>query len=238
MDEGALLTLDEAAARSGYRKRELRALVREGRLPAVRAGKRWQIAPADLAGLPSRITTPEPTPLPTVEVAAGTSADPLIALIELLRERDQKLTELLEERSQLTGQVGFLLGQLSEREERIQRLEQAMLSDSAQQSMKALPADPEPVALLDEWTKPPSSAGALSKVEIIADSPDSPTSHLPEAGTEAGSEPMRNGVVRTAEPDPIAVPAAIAAEQPSFAPSKPPQQRRGLFGLFRRRASA
>ncbi|MGH2344500.1 MAG: helix-turn-helix domain-containing protein, partial [Chloroflexota bacterium] len=54
MDSGPLLTLDEAAASSGYRKRDLRSLLRDGRLPAVRADGHWRIATADLALLPVR----------------------------------------------------------------------------------------------------------------------------------------------------------------------------------------
>ncbi len=247
MDEDTLLTLEEAATHSGYRKRELRALVREGRLPAVRAGKRWQVAVSDLAMLPSRAAAPPaPPPPPVVEEPAveaqvgqvrdDKASDPVIALIELLRERDHKLTELLEERSQLTGQVGFLLGQLSEREERIQRLEQAALAESAHHSVSVLPARPGPVALIDEWTKPPSPDAGISESESTADRRDAPKTVLREPGA-ANLWIERSGVAPIAVSDPIAESAPVTAEPPIALPEQVTQPRRGLLGLFRRRAS-
>jgi excisionase family DNA binding protein len=239
MDEGALLTLEEAASRSGYRKRELRALVREGRLPAVRSGKRWQVATADLAMLPSRIVSPpeapEPEAQPTVEAPSEKSTDPVIALIELLRERDRKLAELLEERSQLTGQVGFLLGQLSEREERIQWLERTTLTQATGPSVSVLPSVPAPVALIDQWAKPASPDPVISGAESIADSPTDPKSNPSALGGAVNSEAEPAHTVPTAVPDPVtaaAAPYAEIVEAPSVMPVPP---RRRLFGLFRRR---
>ncbi len=246
MDEGALLTLEEAAIRSGYRKRELRALVREGRLPAVRSGKRWQVATADLAILPSRIVSPtdpappdpappEPEALSTVEAPAEKNADPVIALIELLRERDQRLAELLEERSLLTGQVGFLLGQLSEREERIQWLERTALTQATGPAVSVLPSVPAPVVLIDQWAKPASPDPVVGRAESTADSPSEPKSNPSEQGGAVNSEAEPADIVPTAVPNPFAAPAAPSSETAFTPPAMPVQPRRGLFGLFRRR---
>jgi excisionase family DNA binding protein len=245
MDEGALLSLEEAAERSGYRKRELRALVREGRLPAVRSGKRWQVAPVDLAALPTRNgAAPEPLPtgpaaaepetLPTIEVPTEKAADPLMALIELLRERDQKLGELLEERSQLTGQVGFLLGQLSEREERIHQLERAALTAPAGPSVSVLPIA-APVALIDQWTTPASGDPALSRADAAVDSRRDLESTPNKLGEAIYSEIESAGVRPGALPEPVAPPMPHSSEMAVIPPPMPAQPRRGLFGLFRRR---
>jgi excisionase family DNA binding protein len=246
MDEGALLSLEEAAERTGYRKRELRALVREGRLPAVRSGKRWQVAPADLAALPTRRSpatepvpteppTPEPETLPAVEVPAEKTADPLMALIELLRERDQKLGELLEERSQLTGQVGFLLGQLSEREERIHQLERAALTAAAGPSVSVLP--PAPLALIDQWTTPTSADPALSRTDAV-DSRGDLEATPDSLGEAINSDIESAGVMPGTLPDPVAPPVPHSSESVVVPSPRPVQPRRGLFGLFRRRVPA
>jgi len=179
--------------------------------------------------LPSRIAAPlEPEPPPVADLPAGKSSDPMMALIELLRERDQKLTELLEERSQLTGQVGFLLGQLSEREERIQRLEQAMLSDRARHSVHSLPGQTAPVALIDEWAKTSTldtNGNEARSTHQSLDDPKRVLSALPNPRIEGNDIAQVVGTDSPMLPEPPAAPADMS-----------PQPKRGLFGLFRRRA--
>ena len=242
MDEGSLLTLEEAATHIGYRKRELRALVREGRLPAVRAGKRWQVAPSDLPCCPrgsprrrslNRLLPPKPQP----SGPRPTKSDPMIALIELLRERDQKLTELLEERSQLTGQVGFLLGQLSEREERIQRLEQAALAAPAAHSVNVLSATSVPVALLDEWTTAPSGDTTFSEPGSTDDSGDAPKSTMSVASAATTTQSRETASRQSPVPTPRGIGPVTRRTARRSSPHAAQTKARSL-GLFRRRASA
>jgi len=178
-----LLTLEEAAARAGLRKRDVRRLVIDGRLPAVRADGRWRVAMSDLDRLPTTATPtsphadrgepePEPNPGPAGELSI---------VLAMLRERDQQLNDLQDERARLSSQVGFLLGRLSEREERIQFLERDLLAagtmvretmvtatqadddrGSGTVTLPALPApDPEETLLIRECSSTPESLPRL-----------------------------------------------------------------------------
>ncbi|HEY8286599.1 MAG TPA: helix-turn-helix domain-containing protein [Chloroflexota bacterium] len=130
MVEPQLLSLEEAAARAGVRKRDVRRLVIDGRLPAVRADGRWRIAAPDLDRLLAKTTSETSIAHPEVaEPAPGARpVSELSVLIDMLRDRDRQLGELQDERAQLSSQIGFLLGRLSEREEHIHSLEQALLA--------------------------------------------------------------------------------------------------------------
>ncbi|MDN5916811.1 MAG: helix-turn-helix domain-containing protein [Pseudonocardia sp.] len=58
-----LLTADDVADRLGLHVRTVRNYIRDGRLPAVRVGKQYRIARADLeafTGLPAETGDPEP----------------------------------------------------------------------------------------------------------------------------------------------------------------------------------
>ncbi len=227
MDDGALLTLEEAATRCGYRKRDLRALLRDGRLPAIRAGGHWRVAPADLALLPGRPALPTPAALPTTADSPPTpDTDLVAALIELLRERDRKMAELQEERAQLTGQVGFLLGQLTEREERILALERGAAVPPATIGMAQ--AD-EPMVLIEQRLPAEASDPAFAPANVLpnrsaqtGDDAAALSAQLSEAVTAAASESATAPYLENA-------PAMVITSQTTT------RRRRGLFGLFRTR---
>jgi excisionase family DNA binding protein len=136
MHEEDLLTLDQAAELSGLGKATLREMVRSGRLPAVRREGRWSIARADLAWLPlvaprggsakARKGAPEPDQSASAPASSQLRSE-VLAMIDLVRERDAQIADLQDERVRLAGQVGFLQGQLGEREERVRMLEAALL---------------------------------------------------------------------------------------------------------------
>jgi len=196
MDEDQLLTLEEAAARAGVRKRDLRKLVVEGQLPAVRADGRWRIAAPDLDRLvpkaaeeTSDIQAPVAQPLPE----ARTSQD-LLALIDLLRERDHQLNESQDERAQLTGQLGFLLGQLREREERIHVLEQMLrvAGTRIQETLTPEATPTRPEALPEAQIEPPERTAPIEDRPIGDDLSAQAQEHiLPMVETPAlGDPPM------------------------------------------------
>jgi excisionase family DNA binding protein len=231
MDDGALLTLEEAATRCGYRKRDLRALVRDGRLPAIRAGGHWRVAPADLALLPGRPALPTPAALPTTADSPPTpSTDPVAALIELLRERDRKLAELQDERAQLTGQVGFLLGQLTEREERILVLERGAAVPPTNISM----AQPEePMVLIEERLQVEASYPALGPPNAVTDA--LPNQSAQTVDGAALSAPLSESVTAVVGSDSATAPSQVNAPAMLITPHPTTRRRRGLFGLFRTR---
>jgi hypothetical protein len=130
MTEHEWLTLGRAALISGYRKKALLALIERGRLPALRRDGKWLVARADLARL-APLTMPSSAP-PSSESkdalaeplrAAQSSTMDLGPLLEALRDRDEQIAQLQEERARMAGQIGFLQGVLVEREARLRLLE-------------------------------------------------------------------------------------------------------------------
>ncbi|HVC79262.1 MAG TPA: helix-turn-helix domain-containing protein [Chloroflexota bacterium] len=203
MVEPHLLTLEEAAARAGLRKRDVRRLVIDGRLPAVRADGRWRIAAADLDRLPIKTAPNAPITdsiVPEADPDPGPASE-LSLVLDMLRERDRHLNDLQDERARLSSQVGFLLGRLSEREERIQLLEQDLLaagavvretvitatqpdedSGSGTVPLSALPApDPEEVRLA--WERSTTS-------ESLARLPAAPDTFPDAAGAIVLAQPV------------------------------------------------
>src|SRR2546421_4872968 len=63
-EDNELITLQGAAERSGYHKDHLRRLVRGGKLPAARRGRRL---PFRIADLPQKLTGVDPQPLPAYD---------------------------------------------------------------------------------------------------------------------------------------------------------------------------
>src|SRR5581483_6406337 len=106
-----LLSIQQAAAISGRKKKALLALVEQGRLPAVRRQGRWLIARDDLARLPpsqaeaaqAQAAPPDGATLRASAPPAGTR-DELVVLLDALRQRDEQIARLQDERAHLTGQ--------------------------------------------------------------------------------------------------------------------------------------
>jgi len=71
-----LLSVDQVAERLGLHVRTVRGYIREGRLEAVRIGKQYRIAAADLDAFTGR---PPAEPRPRVEVSAVVECDGLTA---------------------------------------------------------------------------------------------------------------------------------------------------------------
>lgn len=189
MNEHHLLTLDEAVARSGYRKKTLIALLHNGRLPGARRDGEWLIAAADLSSLPPPAKSAAASAAPKAQRARLLPPDPghheLDALLTLLRDRDQQVAALQDERARLAGQVGFLQAQLLERESRIRLLEGHFLHT------QELVAAPAPLELLPASAQSsidpilPSSAA----VPIAESGGDAPTPEPPDSATGATSPP-------------------------------------------------
>ena len=123
MWEDDLLTLEQAAQLTGRAKRALRELAQSGRLPAVRRKGQWLFARADLRAVgyghsADEARNGQAAPMPPVR-------EEMMALLELLRQRDAQIGALQDERMRLAGQVGFLQGQLLEREQRLSLLQAA-----------------------------------------------------------------------------------------------------------------
>ncbi|MDB5076751.1 MAG: hypothetical protein JWO42_2930 [Chloroflexi bacterium] len=139
MFEDEYLTLGKAETESNLPKRDLRRLVRTGRLPAIRKDGRWHIHREDLSKLELRAgQAPDGAPdhndgvaMPGALETANASHTPadaggraeMLALIELLKERDDRLATLQDERVRLASQVGYLQAQLAERDARLHLLE-------------------------------------------------------------------------------------------------------------------
>jgi hypothetical protein len=154
-----ILTLRQAAARCGRSRKELQVLIERGALPALRRDDRWLINATDLAllfpavsgdqgGRPVASAAPEATatslslssapegipPLgepPADGMSAAQPGGEVALLRELLRQRDEQIMALQEERARLSGQIGFLQGLLVEREARLQLQERATLPRGA-----------------------------------------------------------------------------------------------------------
>jgi hypothetical protein len=155
MTEREWLTLRQAASLSGYSKKALLALVERGHLPAARTDGKWLIAAADLVRLPrpapatARQKAPAHDPLlvpPEIPTAPASSLGPpraeLALLLDALRERDEQIARLQEERARLAGQVGFLQGLLIEREAR-QRVLDAVPAARPESPVTAAPVEGE-----------------------------------------------------------------------------------------------
>jgi excisionase family DNA binding protein len=123
------LTLEQAAALTGLRKRELRAMVRSGRLPAIRRERCWYVQRTDVVAWREAATmkkaraTNQHDQATNVPVQRGAEREELLLVLHMLQEKDAQLATLQEERVRLAGQVGFLQAQLAERDVRLQLLE-------------------------------------------------------------------------------------------------------------------
>lgn len=151
MDDRRLLSLNWAAEATGYSRHELLEMLRLGRLYGLRVGGHWRIAPADLARLPARIPS---------GTATGTAA-----LLAAIRERDQLIRQLRDERQALSARVDYLQAQFRENEARPAAI-------AAQQRALPLstPAPPSIPPVLVEWDRAaaehPSTARALPEVSV------------------------------------------------------------------------
>ena len=89
MGQETLLTIEQAATASGFGKKALRAMVRDGSLPAVRREGCWHVAAADLINLggPSAVRTVTPaarsSPLPSPVVASEAGIGEIPAAVPL-----------------------------------------------------------------------------------------------------------------------------------------------------------
>jgi hypothetical protein len=137
-----LLSLDQAARYIRRPKRELRELIRRGSIPAVRRDAKWMVQRRDLSAYaPAMAITTRIEPSIVAPKAAANSTDPgtpreeILAFISLLRDRDEQLALLQDERARLAGQVGYLQAQLADREARLSAGETTRL-----EPMRSLPA--------------------------------------------------------------------------------------------------
>jgi hypothetical protein len=178
MFEDEYLTLGRAEAEYKLPKRELRRLVRTGRLPAIRKDGRWHIHRSDLTPFEVRAgKSPEqalrrdagtPTPaLPgTARWSPASTADvegrpEMLALIELLKQRDDRLAELQDERVRLASQVGYLQAQLAERDARLRLLEAGAIEPSlAEGRLHAEAGGEQPASVEPSLDPEPRPAGA------------------------------------------------------------------------------
>ena len=242
MHEDDLLTLDQAAELSGLGKATLREMVRIGRLPAVRREGRWSIARADLAWLPlvaprggsakARKEAPEP------DQSASAPAGPqlrseVLAMIDVLRERDAQIAGLQDERMRLAGQVGFLQGQLGEREERVRMLEAALLGIQegrvARDAMAKLTTGWTAVTVEAEPARTPIPiAGGPAPGPAQHDTVPAPVQNdhavAPPASNEHAGNPAAT-VSAGLDTSPESVPAAESPDGPANDP--PAQPRKG-----------
>jgi hypothetical protein len=137
------LTLGEAATISGRSKRNMRDLVRSGRMPAIRRDGRWHIHRTDLidSRLPPGAGAPELRDKPSQAVPAGgqfEAREEFLALIRMVREKDEQLTKMQDERIRLAGQVGYLQAQLAERDIRLRLLEAAAIESTTSPNLAKL----------------------------------------------------------------------------------------------------
>ncbi|APU16672.1 MULTISPECIES: helix-turn-helix domain-containing protein [Actinoalloteichus] len=83
-----MLSVEQVADRLGLHVRTVRGYIRSGRLPAVRIGKQYRIAPADLQALlgrpeprPARVAAPEVSSIVQIDGVSPASADRLGTLV-------------------------------------------------------------------------------------------------------------------------------------------------------------
>jgi excisionase family DNA binding protein len=74
MTASGLYSTEEVADMLGLHVRTVRNYVRDGRLPAVRIGKQYRIAPEDVDELTGGRTTPPPAPAPPVPLRVEVTA--------------------------------------------------------------------------------------------------------------------------------------------------------------------
>ena len=200
-----LITIQQAAKLSGRGKKTVLALIERGALPAVRRDGQWMIARADLVFMfplaetrapePAATATPRqpspaepsatvpPQPESSVQSAPSRESPPppeqrgdVAMLLEMLRQRDEQVNRLQEERAQLTGQIGFLQGLLVEREARLRGLEAWPAARiAAPDDHPAAPAEPAATA------RPPARETAAEFAPPVPSSAPIPRRGAPPA---------------------------------------------------------
>lgn len=125
----AVVTIPQAARALGISERAVRKRITAGSIPAERDGRQWTVY---IPAVPDGPSSEPPVPHGNNSVpehgtradAGGTSAVP--ELVQLVRDQEQKITEL-------AGQVGYLQAELSHTREQLQLA--APVQDAARPSL-------------------------------------------------------------------------------------------------------
>ena len=133
MPDDTFVTLGQASALTGCSKRKLRALLLSR--PASGSPPRRAVARSSLRlgrlqhskhSAANAIPGKQPDQSAAVPIAPVAPSD-ILMILEMLREKDQQIARLQEDRVRLSGQVGYLQAQVSERDTRLRLLEAAAI---------------------------------------------------------------------------------------------------------------
>ncbi len=212
------LTLSQASSQSGRSKRELRSLAHSGKLPAIRRGKRWLVSRADLVSLGQPVATVQVAGIekpPATELdgrESSTAHANFLMLLEMLRDRDEQIARLQEDRVRLSGQVGYLQAQVSDRDNRLKLLEGATIEGTSRRML-----------VESAETPAPSSGDAVVSHTRSA-------SHVPMNGNVTATEPERQDSAHPAAPEPGMQPANDAERGSAAAAAGAPVEAAGATG--------
>lgn len=229
------LTLSEAAATTGIAKRQVREMVRQGRLPASRRDGAWYVLRADLDVLRDRPATAPSTNAalrPALNTQPAEARPETPVLIEMLREKDALIAHLQDERVHQARELGYLHAQLAERDLRLRLLEGSAIEQPARPSLSE-----GDVGTMAE-TSAAASAGeepvpAIHQVPQLSDEPDiSPDPRAQSGTTEAVTldwTPLPDGASDLPAMDeqpagamPLGTPGPNARVEPDTSPAPTP----------------
>jgi hypothetical protein len=229
------LTLSEAAAATGMAKRQVREMVRQGRLPASRRDGAWYVLRADLdalRGRPAAALSSNADLRPALNTQPAEPRPETPALIEMLREKDAMIARLQDERVHQARELGYLHAQLAERDLRLRLLEGSAIEQPARPRLPVggvrTVAETSAAAIAGEEPVP-----AIHQGLRLSDEPDlSPDPRTQSGKTEAtipdwtalpddapdlpGTGEQPAGAV------PLGTPGPNAREEPDTAPAPTP----------------
>lgn len=162
-DLGRTVSVAEVADRMGVSARTVRRYIKAGTLPGelvtTTKGTEWRVpAAAVVAAVNGRASAatdgdasepseddrgrPESMAAPAVRSGRGEVA-PLLRALDLLAERDRRITQLEQERFELAGRLGYFQAELEHAQDTIKAL-QAPAPTPSEPAMPATSAPPEP----------------------------------------------------------------------------------------------